>query len=428
MAPAPHASSHTGLAASDLAVAFETFSRSSQRLEEAYRALRERVRQVDHQLLQANQRLNRKVEELNSLTNYLNEILAGMDNGLVAVDAEGRVTSANRAAERILGLPAGQLLGQPYQRVHHSADGSPSPLADTLARGRATSGFEREVVCASGRRLRLSSTFAPIRDSRGALIGAVEIFADRTEFRELQKRLDRADKLAALGHMASQLAHEIRNPLNGIEGFASLLVRDLEAGSKLRQFARKIQAGARSLNRTVTHMLEFSQPCALEVRPISARAVLEEALSFVEEECRHQGLRGVAFRRDFSPRADRLVADPDQLRQAAMNLLLNAVQALGEGGGEVRLATRACGQPPDRVQIRIQDTGPGIPDEVRSKIFDPFFTTKSTGSGLGLAIVRRIARLHGGSLELDSEDGQGTTAVLTLPRQAPRPRPTMEPR
>ena len=402
-----------------LAVAFRTFSQSSRRLEEAYRLLQERVRRVDRQLVETNDRLNRKVEELGSLTSYLNEILASMHNGVAAVDCDGRLVTLNAAAERTLGLRAADVLGQAHAAVLANADGSPSPLAATLASGEPVAELEREVVSRSDRRLRLRSSVAPIRDSHGTLVGAVEIFSDLTEFRELQARLDRADKLAALGEMAAQVAHEIRNPLNGIEGFASLLLRDLPVGHPCRPFAGHILTGAQSLNKIVSNMLLFCQPCTLQPWPTWLAHVLDEALAFVVEEARHQGRDCVRVHRDYDPAADPVEADPDQLRQALLNLLLNAVQAMGRAGGDLHLATRALPGPPESVEIRIRDSGPGIPQDIREKIFDPFFTTKSTGTGLGLAIVQKIARLHGGRLELDSPPEGGTVAVLTLPRRLP---------
>jgi signal transduction histidine kinase len=429
----------------ELAVAFQSFSQSSRRLEDAYRLLQERLRKIDRELIEANERLAHKVDELNSLTTFLNDVLASLQNGLIATDRQGRVTAFNPAAERILGLPIAEALGRCIDTLFRddprgdAAEENPggsapfgidssfvirhssfrSPIASVLATGQVIQDVEREVARANGKCLRLRSTVAPIHNSQGEVVGAVEVFSDLTEFRELQERLDRADKLAALGQMAAQLAHEIRNPLNGIEGFASLLVRDLDAGDPRRQFAQHIVAGARSLNKIVTNMLDFAQPCVPQPRPTSAAAVLEEALAYIAEECRHTGRENIALQRDFAPEADALLADPDLLRQAAMNLLLNSVQAMADGGA-IRIVTRLApaegAEGEGWIELRIEDSGPGIPAEVRDKVLEPFFTTKSKGTGLGLAIVQKIARVHGGQLDLQSEEGRGTTAILRLPR------------
>ncbi len=412
----------------DLTVAFHTLDRSSRRLEEAYRRLLERVQAVDRELVATNERLARKVEELDSLTRLLNDILGTMHSGVVAVDAAGRITAFNQAAERVLGAAASAVAGQPHGAAFRNADGSPSPLALTLRTGEPIEGFEREVVTRAGARLCLSSRVAPIRGAGGRLVGAVEIFSDLTEFRELQERLDRADKLAALGQMTAQVAHEIRNPLNSIEGFASLLVRDLDAADRRHGFAGHIVTSARSLNQIVTNMLDFSQPFAVQSRPVSLRAIVEEALAFVAEDARRLGTAPLDLHTALDPDADAIEADPDLLRQALLNLLSNAVQAMPEGGalrlavaranGEGPPATDPSGRRADGVEIRVEDTGPGIPEEIRDRVLDPFFTTKSKGTGLGLAIVQKIARRHGGHLAIESEEGRGTTVALWLPRQS----------
>ncbi|MFW6162160.1 MAG: two-component system sensor histidine kinase NtrB [Planctomycetota bacterium] len=405
----------------DLTAAFRTLDRSSRRLEEAYRCLLERVQAVDRELVETNERLARKVEELDSLTRLLNDILAAMHSGVVAVDAEGRITSFNQAAERVLGVSADEVLGQPHEAAFRNDDGSASPLGMTLSTGQAIGEVEREVATRGGARLCLSSRVTPIRNAQGRVVGAVEVFSDLTEFRELQERLDRADKLAALGQMTAQVAHEVRNPLNSIEGFARLLVRDLDPDDRRRGFAAHIVTSARSLNKIVTNMLDFSQPFAVQARPVSLRELVEEALAFALEEARHRGDGQPEVQLDVDPDADAIEADPDLIRQALLNLLSNAVQAMPDGG-TLRLAVASPDpRSSDLVALRIEDSGPGIPQALRERVLDPFFTTRTKGTGLGLAIVQKIARRHGGHLALDSAPGQGTTAVLTLPRRAAVP-------
>ena len=430
----------------DLAVAFDSMTRSSLRLEEAYRRLVRRVQEVDRELVETNERLNRKVEELDCLTRYLNDILARMHSGVVAVDDRGRVTSFNDAAERVLGVPAAEVVGQArVDGAFRNADGSASPLMLTLTTGEPIRDFEREVVTATGQRLCLTSSVSPIRTAGGRLVGAVEIFSDLTEVRELQERLDCADKLAALGQMTAQVAHEIRNPLNSIEGFASLLVRDLEGEDPRRRFAGHIVTSARSLSQIVTNMLDFSQPFVVRARPMSLHAVVGEALAFAAEEARHLGCGPLDIETDLAPEADDVRADPDLIRHALLNLLANALQAMPGGGtlrvsarsaevrgsgdewkredasdGATRHASHAPRHPASRagwVELRVADTGPGIPEEIRSKVLDPFFTTRSRGTGLGLAIVQKIARRHGGHLDIESDADRGTTAVLAIPRR-----------
>ena len=402
------------------------------------------------------------MEELDSLSRYLNDILARMHSGVVAVDDRGRVTSFNDAAERVLGVTADEVLGETtVDAAFRNADGSVSPLMLTLATGEPIHGVEREVVTSTGQRLCVTSSVSPIRSAGGRLVGAVEIFSDLTEVRELQERLDRADKLAALGQMTAQVAHEIRNPLNSIEGFASLLVRDLEPDDSRRRFAGHIVTSSRSLSQIVTNMLDFSQPFIVQARPMSLHAVIGEALDFAAEEARHLGCDPLEIETHLDADADDVEADPDLVRQALLNLLTNALQAM-PGGGRLRLSARRVegrgvgregqvssvkcpvksteGQAPldaesstghwtldtghsssrsGWVELRVEDTGPGIPEEIRDKVLDPFFTTRSRGTGLGLAIVQKIARRHGGRLDIESDADRGTAAVMALPWRGP---------
>lgn len=397
---------------SQLAMAFRSLDQSSRRLEAAYR-----------QLQQTNERLRRRLDALDGQSLYLHELLSRMHDGVIAVDHDGSITTVNRAAERVLGLRAADVVGRPHEGVVRHADGSPTLLAMALGTGQACSDIEREVAAPGGAVLRLSSSAAPLYDSRGKQVGAVEIFSDLTELRRLEERLEQADRLAIVGQRAAQVAHEIRNPLTAIEGFASLLMRDVAVGDRRREFAEKIVDGARYLNRVVSNMLILCQGGPLRLCPTSARALLEEAVAFVQEERRHGGRAPLGVERSYEPEADLLEADPDQLRQALLNVLLNAEEAMGPRG-TLRLATRPVHDGTQRAELRIGDTGPGIPDDVRPRVFEPFFTTKPTGTGLGLAIVEKIVRLHGGEFDLRGGPGGGTTAVFILPRHGPdTPRP-----
>ena len=287
---------------------------------------------------------------------------------------------------------------------------------------------EREILDAEGRPHVIESSVSPILDTNGCMRGAVEIIEDMTEIKQLRERLHRLDKLAALGEMAASLAHEIRNPLNGIEGFASLLERDLDPDDKRRTFARYIVEGVRALNQTVTDMLAYTRPQKLNVREVRVSDVIDSVAMLVEEDVRKRGIEGIDIQADLDPQADVIQADPDQLRQSLLNVMLNAVQVM-PNGGKLRVFTRAnghrvvsaTGNPEylerDTVQIGVADTGPGMDDEVKANIFNPFFTTRSEGNGLGLAIVHKIIDLHGGEIVVDSAPNEGTTFYINLPKR-----------
>ena len=411
-----------------LAEAFELFTNATQKLEQAYDDLQQRFVDVNAELAATNDKLNRKVAELDGLSKYLNNIISSMRNGLVAVDTRGQIVAFNAAAEHILGRRARDVAGEDCDAVMASPDADASPLRRCLQTG-SLEVREREIVDADGQVHIVESSISPILDSDGNVRGAVEIFHDLTEVKRLRERIHRMDKLAALGEMASSLAHEIRNPLNGIEGFASLLERDLDPDDKRRQFAHHIVEGSRSLNKTVTDMLLYTRPQKLDIRPTRASEVAQSALLFAQEDLRQRGVDNIAFQTEFDD-ADEVDADADQLRQALLNIVLNAAQAMNGAGGQITIFTRSNGKCDpntvgtpknlrrNTVQIGIADNGPGMDDKTKANIFNPFFTTRTSGTGLGLAIVHKIVDLHSGDIVVDTKPGQGTTFYVNLPQRA----------
>ena len=408
--------------------AFAVFNRSAERLQNAYGGLQKRVAQIDAELAEANHRLAEKVDQLDNLTGYLNSILASMHSGLIAVDLQCRITSLNPAAESLLGVSGSEVLGKPCEAVMRHNDGTSLLLRTVLETQCAGQDGERVVKLNDGSVRVFSSSVSQLRDPQGTVKGAVEIFRDLTELHQLRERLGRARTLSALGEMAASMAHEIRNPLNAIEGFAALLERGFEDGDRRKGFASNIIKASRSLNRSVTNMLLLGRAPRLNAQPVRISQVIGSALDFVREELRQNGASLIEIREKYDPGAEEAMVDPDQLKQVLLNLMLNAIQSMAEGG-KLSVFTRACAMgaagvdgsrridasPATAVEIGIQDTRPGIPAGLQDRIFGPFFTTKANGSGLGLATARQIVELHGGRLSVCSKPDEGTTFFVNLP-------------
>lgn len=223
----------------------------------------------------------------------------------------------------------------------------------------------------------------------------------------LDRELQQKNRLAALGEMAATVAHEIRNPLGGIRGFAALLERDLEGDERARHVERILE-GVQILDRIVGELLDYTRPVELSRKRTEAAALVRGAMEYLPETPETVALELVDAPPVF------VDADTATMRQALLNILINAVQSL-DGNGRVSIAIDA---EDTEALIRITDTGCGIDPEAQERIFNPFYTDREKGTGLGLAVARKIVEAHGGVIELDSEPGRGSTFTLRLPRTA----------
>ncbi len=398
-------------------------------------------------LRQAGQELERRGLDLRSLQTLHLAIVANIPSGILTLDLAGRVISFNEAAERITGYDFESLRDQAWQATPFATCPSlaeffanpHAPLTDPLT--------ELELQRRDGRAIPVGIAFSPLRGPGAEPVGLVAIFQDLTERRRAQEQLRRADRLAALGHLAANIAHEVRNPLAAISGSVEVLQEDLALQGPNKELLDIILREARRLKLITGQFLDFAKPQPLLFRPCPVRPVLEETLHLmVKSSTRHPETNWVITEKEPNLH---VLADPDQLRQVVWNLCLNAIQAMPEGGTlmvTLRLAPEgsqlvdsSIGQsgrtkPSDQgdqltsrpidqlaeewAEIAFQDTGRGIPREELGRIFDPFYTTRPSGTGLGLAIARKILESMGGRIGVESRPGAGTTFRLWL-RRAP---------
>jgi signal transduction histidine kinase len=259
-------------------------------------------------------------------------------------------------------------------------------------------------------------TMALVRDDEGRVIGAAMFFKDLTRVEQLEERERLRDRLAAVGEMAAAIAHEVKNPLAGIEVMAGLLRRKIADTPDAHTLLTDIISEAKMANAIVQEVLEFVRPIRLQVERTSIAQAVRSAVQLAETKAR----RGEISVDVKVPAAlPEIRGDEHQLAQLFTNLLINAYEAMsGQGqvtitAGTVRIDDGAEGR--DAVVVELADEGPGMPPDVADRVFDPFFTTKPQGSGLGLAIVRKIVDAHDGSIDLRSAPGQGTMIRVTLP-------------
>lgn len=370
----------------ELTEAFELFTQKTSLLEKAYGSLKEQFKAVNLELAQTNQTLKQKVIELKELTAHLNGILSNMSQGLMVVDDNGLISTFNPAAEQILDRGSKEVLNRPFAELFDF---------DLASGGKVSYGSKQ---------LELSISRLPC--------GRLLLLRDVTELLYLQRMTQRQDRLKELGEMAASVAHEIRNPLGGIEGWASLLKRDLADRPASEQMAERIIDGVRTLNRLVSNILHYSRPVELNLEPCDLASLLTDCCSAfqMDPQC------GASIRlvQDYQEGLSTYPLDRILFKSIILNLLLNACQAMPDGGTiRVSLSSDEAAE----ALVSVRDEGCGIAAENLEKIFSPFFTTKQEGNGFGLSEVHRCIQVLGGEVSVESQLGVGTTFTLSLPQQ-----------
>lgn len=362
---------------------------------------------VHKQLREASLKLAQKTAQLDSTVFYLDRLIENMSQGVLFVNLSGKLTTYNRAAEEILKVPKEAALDHPFL----------DSFEDNLF------GFSMNEVLASRHLpLKPSVTFksangeikelelSPTFDLQGDLSsnGLIILIKDVTEERKAQATALQHRRMEELGKMAAVLAHEIRNPLGGIEGFAALLEKDLEGDKSKQYLASQILEGAKALNQLVSHLLQRVRPKKLQLDKVDLVALTLHHMELLKADSSLPAAISFEFQ---SPPDLIFLSDKEMLSRALLNLMLNAAQSM-PGGGTVKVGVA---KDEDRVKITVSDVGIGIPGENLEKIFDPFFSTKPSGTGLGLPETQRVVRELGGEITVVSKIGEGTLFTIDLP-------------
>ena len=344
-----------------------------------------------------------------------------MRSGLVAIDADGRVVGLSSDARLILGCPEEPLealLGRPCEEILTAQPAVLARLREALDGRDRPSRAELVLERVNRRPARtIGFTLLNVRDPSGAVRGAAMMFRDLTPFERMDEQDRLRDRLAALGQMAAGLAHAIRNPLASMEVLGGLLKRLLGDRPEELSLVEELLGELRALAGTVTASLEFVRPVSISRVPCDPEALLEASLDLARARIPFTG----AIQREYAGAVPRLAVDADALRAALTDLVVNALEAMAESGAEeehrlvLHLEVEGAGDEKRELGIRISDSGPGIPEELRERIFYPFFTTKERGSGVGLANAQKVILSHGGSIVVESGAGAGSTFCVRLP-------------
>ncbi|GBD39475.1 Sensor protein ZraS [bacterium HR37] len=370
--------------------AFQNFVVASKNLESYYKQLQEKVNYLTTELKRKNEQLEIALSEAEKSRDYLNAVLYNLEEAIIVVDQEERITTINRSAERILGLNAQEVIGKNFGSLECSII---TDEPDTFLKVRDKS-------------YHIIFSRSPIIDSKGNLRGSVILIKDITRLKEIEIQHERNKRFIAMGEMITKIAHEIRNSLCSIELFANILEKELE-GKDLERFAIGISVGISNLNNTLTNMLSFVRDHKLQRKTVKLRNVIEEVLEMLMPLIE---TRRVSLKKTLTDST--ILGDRELLKQTFMNVIINSIQAIKSDNGRVEINMR---EEEDFTIVDIKDNGVGIKKANMERIFDPFFSTKETGTGLGLTIVLKIMQNHNGYVRVWSEEGEGTQFSLYFP-------------
>ncbi|MFU8787669.1 MAG: sensor histidine kinase [Methylobacter sp.] len=371
--------------------AFRIFNQLSQNLSDSYQGLEEQVAKLHGELAFAHSERLKNLEEKERLASRLEKILAALPAGVIVLDADGRVLDCNAVAADFLGEP---LIGQDWLAViaRSLVPVIGNPHERQLRNGmRVNMTVSRDVLCAAA-------------DS-----GQVILLSDVSEMRNLQDMLNQQKQLSAMGEMVASMAHQVRTPLATAILYASQMTAPALDNEKRQRFSQKILERLQYLERQVNDMLIFAKDGRLAMETFSLAELLNHLREAVKD---YTGSGGIDLQISNAVQDDAMLGNENALRGALLNLLNNAVDAVGQSGC-IHIAVTQLDD--CRLRIVIKDNGPGIAKELCQRIFEPFFTTKAHGIGLGLAVVHSVVKAHGGQVDVDSTVGAGTVFSLVLP-------------
>jgi len=353
--------------------------------------------------------LQDQTRTLRDIEAFKNLVFESVGTGLIALDRDHVVTAFNPAAERITGRTADATVGAHWTTLFGDVLALDAIDATIGADRNRSTRHEVALPRPDGTKIPVRLTFSGLHAGDDARVGLIAACEDLSAIREMEARMRQADRLATLGRMSANIAHEIRNPLASLSGAVEALTSETLGKTERGRLAQIVQQESERLNTILREFLDYARPAPPSITPVDVSQLVEEVLLLIEH--RAVDVPPVKIARDLVPGLVWPI-DPQQIRQALWNLCLNAIEAMPDGG-ELSVAANAAN---DRLRLQISDIGEGIAPEDLEHIFEPFFSTKPRGSGLGLALVHRIAQDHGGSVDVRSTTGVGPVFTIRLPR------------
>jgi PAS domain S-box-containing protein len=372
--------------------------------------------EIEEKIAQKEEVIQHLIRELEDVKNFTESIIQSIGSGIIITEMNDTITYINRAGERILGYSKEELMGRPFsifslkekQSMIPSFLNNPDDL-DTRKEGWMRKKDHTEFP--------VGFTINNHLSIRGERIGKIVVFRDLTNVYKIQEEILRMDRLVSLGKLASGIAHELRNPLAGIKTTAQALGEEMSGDDSRREYLHRITKEIDRLNDLLKTFFSFAKPQNLNLVHCHIKDIINEIIPFLIKEIADKGIR---FIETYHPQLPKVKVDKTQMHQVFLNLFLNAIQAM-PNGGELKIEAGPMisnsleGFKQNFIKVVISDTGRGIPPHIVHRIFDPFFTTKSKGIGLGLSITYQIIKKHGGTIKVESRWEKGTSFVINLP-------------
>ncbi len=363
-------------------------------------------------------------EQLMAERSLNKSILESSPSGILTLDKKGIITAVNPEAARILQVDPNRTLSVRIDEAARSHRGL--RIFEDLFRNPVSQTREYDYIGDDGLQHSVEVTVSPLKDEGGQEAGTLFFFKDQTEKKRIGEQIQRMSKLASIGQLAAGIAHEIRNPVMGIAATMELIGDSLEPDHPQRGLLTKSLEEIERMDNIIGELLSLAQPRRMNPQPADVNRLIGDAADFLSSLCQKEDVE-LILRGD--PLLPLVPMDRKALREVVVNVALNAIQSMkGKGKKTLTIATaspdlRLCNMEPGSVQITIDDTGEGIPPEIRDKIFDPFFTTRPDGTGLGLYNCHRIIEAHNGAIFMEDGPVRGTRVQILLPPTSTRGTP-----
>jgi len=393
------------------------FTQAVSAISSSHRDLQKKIEDLDFKLTDKNLELLGDLGETQGLKTYLDCILDSMSNCLIVIDKIGRITVFNRAAERLTGYEAEEVYGASYSELFCSQISERFTPFHILKTGNHFTEGEKEIITRNGKRVPVKFSASLLTDSDNRILGAIEVFTDLSAIRALDEQMHKINILSALTDMAAVVAHEIRNPLSGIGGYAALLSDDLKADAEKRQMAERIVEGVKRLDGIVENLLSLTQTKKPALVEADLGDFLRHYIAKLTTEVNFTS-KNIVVQQRIPDISIKTKIDPVLLGRALWNIIDNAVHAMPKGGTlQIEMAPKVDNEkrPGCFAYISITDTGTGMSRQTMDRLFSPFFTTRERGVGLGLAIAKNLIKFQDCNIGIRSAEGKGTIVVISIP-------------